>query len=156
MTDKELKGLSRKELLEMLLRVSTENQELRDKLASAEEALRDRQINIDRAGTLAEAAFALNGVYESAQAACEQYVENIESLSKRQEMLCSEMEEESRRKSEAMLAETQARCDAMLEDARAQSQAYWNEVSEKLERFYDEHAGLRRLLDEMEPRRKQE
>lgn len=55
MTDKELSKLNRKELLEMLLGLSTENQELRKRLEAAESALHDRQIKIDAAGSIADA-----------------------------------------------------------------------------------------------------
>ena len=55
MTEKELSRLNRKELLEILLELSKENQELREKLKVAESALNDRKIKIDAAGSIAEA-----------------------------------------------------------------------------------------------------
>lgn len=77
MTERELKKLSRRDLLEMLLALSKENEELRQKLVQAEEQLNSRNIMIENSGSLAEAALRLNGVFEAAQAACEQYVENM-------------------------------------------------------------------------------
>lgn len=96
MTKKKVSSLSRKELLEMLLGLSTENEELREKLEAAEAALRDRQIKLDAAGSIAEAALQLNGVFEAAEAACRQYMDNIERLSRRQEESCAHTEEDRR------------------------------------------------------------
>lgn len=86
MTDKELRKLSRRDLLQLLLEQSLEIQDLKKRLEEAEAALMDREIKIDLAGSIAEAALQLNGVFEAAEAACQQYLENVELLTKRQEI----------------------------------------------------------------------
>ena len=157
MTDQELTKLSSKDLLEMLIEQSKEMLELREKLNEAELSLRSREIKIDEAGSLAEAALQLNGVFEAAQAACQQYTDNICQLSKRQEEICARMEaeseakakrilEEAQKKSEEMEHTTKMQCDEMVKRAKAESRAYWNTVSEKLELFYEEHSGLQDML----------
>ena len=80
MTDKELKKLSRAELLEMLIEQSKRADELQAKLDKAEEELNSRQLKVDEAGSIAEASLRLSGVFEAAQAASEQYLENIRAL----------------------------------------------------------------------------
>ena len=77
MTPKELRLLRRSDLMEMLLELSQENRELRRELEDAKRQLQDRTIRIREAGSLAEAALQLNGVFEAAQAACQQYEENL-------------------------------------------------------------------------------
>ena len=77
MTPKELRRLRRSDLMEMLLELSKENLQLRQELDEANQKLRDRTIRIEEAGSLAEAALLLNGVFEAAQAACQQYEENL-------------------------------------------------------------------------------
>ena len=84
MTDKELRRLSRSELLEMLIAQTEENSQLKIRLKQAEAQLRDRRIEIDKAGSLAEAALSLNGVFQAAEAAAQQYLENIQRISSRQ------------------------------------------------------------------------
>ena len=79
MTAKELKRLRRSDLLEMLLSVSKENDRLRMELAAATRELADKRICIENSGSIAEAALKLNGVFEAAQAACEQYLHSIQS-----------------------------------------------------------------------------
>ena len=77
MADKRLKRLSRKELLEMLIAMEKENTNLREQLDDAERRLENRKIDLEQSGTLAEAALRLNGVFEAADAAAKQYLENI-------------------------------------------------------------------------------
>ena len=80
MTDKDLRRLSRAELLEMLLAQMEENEKLKQRLKAAQNALEDRRIAIDKAGTMAEAALMLNKVFEAADQAARQYLENIHRI----------------------------------------------------------------------------
>ena len=77
MIAKNMKSLSRSDLLEILVELKKENDELKVQLEQAQRELADRRIAIEEAGSLAEAALKLNGVFEAAMAACEQYKENI-------------------------------------------------------------------------------
>lgn len=77
MTDKELRRLSRAELLQMLLEQMEENKRLRQELEGTRDRLSERRIAIEKAGTLAEAALALNGVFAAADQAARQYLDNL-------------------------------------------------------------------------------
>ena len=77
MTEKELRHLKRVELLELLVEQSKQVEELEARLQEAEEKLKNREILIETTGSIAEAALKLNGVFEAAQAAADQYLENI-------------------------------------------------------------------------------
>lgn len=77
----ELKKLRRVELLELLLEERQENEELRRQVEKLKEQLADRNIEVTTAGTLAEAALRLNGVFEAADKAAAQYLENIHRMS---------------------------------------------------------------------------
>ena len=157
MTDKELKRLSRGELLEMLIQQSKELERLRKQLDAAQTALQNREITINKAGSIAEAALQLNGVFTAAQDACQQYMENICHLSQNQERICAQRDaesqaeakrivEEARKESEALEHETRMMCAEMVTKAKAESQAYWDEVSRRLVAFSTEHAELQQLL----------
>ncbi len=80
MTDREMKRLSRRELLELLLEERRENERLSAELREANERLGSRQIDLESAGSIAEAALRLNGVFAAAQAAADQYLENARRL----------------------------------------------------------------------------
>ena len=77
MTDKELHRLSRKDLLEMLLAQTQENEKLKEELRRAQRQLSDRRLLQENAGSMAEAAMRLNAVFEAADRAAQQYLENV-------------------------------------------------------------------------------
>lgn len=77
MTDKELKKLSRAELLEMLLEQTRRVETLQKELEQKNAMLEDRRLKEEEAGSIAHAALALNKVFEAAQAAADQYLYNI-------------------------------------------------------------------------------
>lgn len=137
MTDRELRKLSRADLLELLLAQLKENEQLQRQLEEAEEKLASRTIEIENAGSIAEASLRLNGVFQAAQDACAQYIENIEQLSARQEQVCAQMERETREK-----------CDRMLAEAKSQSQAYWDDVSLRLQNVINSYSELRGVLQQ--------
>ena len=157
MQKNDLRKLHRTELLELLLEQSQKVQSLEERLAKAEQALQQRELDLKKAGSIAEASLMLNGVFEAAQRACQQYTENIECLSKRQEAVCAQMEQESREKADCILreaqekaAETKRKAEKSAAEtvakAKQESQTYWENLSKKLESFYQEHSGLREML----------
>ena len=77
MTEKELRRLSRTDLLEMLLEQSKEVQRLQQELEETKQKLEDRRLLEKEAGSIAEAALRINKVFEAAQQAADQYLENI-------------------------------------------------------------------------------
>lgn len=77
MTDKELRKLNRAQLLELLLEQAKEVERLREELEAARRELESRRILLAEAGSIAEAALKLNGIFEAAQRAADQYLENI-------------------------------------------------------------------------------
>ena len=135
MTDRELRKLSRADLLELLLEQLKENEQLRGELETAQKQLADRKILLENAGSIAEASLQLNGVFQAAQAACAQYIENIERLSAQQEQLCARREQETREK-----------CGRMVAEAERQVQLYWNTFSRRVQEVTDSSAEMQSRL----------
>lgn len=167
MTEKELRRLGRGDLLNLLLEQSRENQRLREQLQAAQDALADKAICIDQAGSIAEASLQLNGVFQAAERACQQYTENIVRLSQHQQVICAQREKESQEKASQIVADAQKQaadattaaqkqCDEMLKKAKAESQAYWNAVSAKITSITNERAELRQLFSQLSAREKDE
>ena len=77
MTEKELLKLKRSELLEIMLAQSREIDRLREELEETKEKLADREIRIEKAGSIAEASLRLSNIFEEAQKAVDLYVENM-------------------------------------------------------------------------------
>lgn len=112
MTEKELKKLSRIELLELLIEQTERCEELERKLAEAEQEINNQTLNVKEVGTLAEACLQVNKVFLAADAAAKQYLANIKVYDeKKKEMLaeterrCAEMESMAESKVAALKAE---------------------------------------------------
>lgn len=79
MTEKKLRKLSRRELLEMLVVQTRKVESLEKQLEETNQKLQDKMIQIENSGSMAEAVMRLNGVFEAAENAARQYLENIRS-----------------------------------------------------------------------------
>ncbi|MCD7856134.1 MAG: DNA repair protein [Clostridiales bacterium] len=72
-----LKKLKRQELLELLLEQTKRAEALEEELKQKNAELENKKIIIEKSGSVAEAALRLNGVFEAAEKAAEQYLQNI-------------------------------------------------------------------------------
>ena len=79
MTDKELRKLSRADLLSLMLAQSKEIDRLKAELADARKQLEDRHLLLEKSGSLADASLAIFHVLEDAQKAADLYLENVRS-----------------------------------------------------------------------------
>ena len=78
MTQREVKKLKRSDLLELLIEQRKQIEQLQAELTEAHAQLHDRSIQIEKTGSIAEAALQLSGIFEAAQKACDQYMYNIQ------------------------------------------------------------------------------
>ncbi|MBR6501581.1 MAG: hypothetical protein IKT25_08750 [Firmicutes bacterium] len=136
MTDRELRRLSRSDLLELLLAQRKENEQLRCMLDQAEARLADRTIKINNAGSIAEASLQLNGIFTAAQDSCQSYIDNIKLLNERQTSICQQMENETRE-----------RCDRMVAEAELKSQQCWDNCSAKIRELMSAYSGLQQAME---------
>ena len=125
MTDRELRKLSRADLIAIMLELAKENQQLREDLEIARQSLESRTIAIQNAGSLADAAMQLNGVFEAAEDACTQYARNLQDRTRNIQEVCERMERQ-----------TYEKCQKMLEQAQREADAYWEYVREKTRELY--------------------
>ena len=114
MAKAELRRLNREQLLKLLLEAEEENVRLRKENARLQAQLEDRTIRTEKCGSLAQAALALNGVFEAADEACRQYVENM------------------RQRADEMLRESEEKCRRM-EETSARAAGYPTEPREEAE-----------------------
>lgn len=108
MKKKELRNLSRKELLEIMLTQTDKIKELEDKVINLEEELNNKNISISNAGTLAEASVGISGIFKKADEAIEIFKDNYmkqakEEIAKQKDLMlkdadkiCKKLEEQSR------------------------------------------------------------
>lgn len=171
MTEKDLRKLSRKQVLELLLKQTERADKLQARLEEAENKLRDRSLIEAEAGSIAEASLKLNGVFEAAEAAASQYLENIKKLGPEAatsgdapsdaeaaareiiaeaERLCAEREIETDRLCAERLADTEKLCKGRIAEAdkrcaerEAEAQGKIKKLSKILRMMYEE----KKLLD---------
>lgn len=79
MTEKELRKLNRYQLLELLMMQTEENRRLQQEV----ERLRQQQMKLEEMGSVAEASLLLNGVFEAAQKAADDYVNEARDRAQR-------------------------------------------------------------------------
>ena len=79
MAEKELRRMSRPELIEIIYALKSNEESLQKKNAHLEEQLNDRTIQISEAGSIAEAALQLNDIFSTAQAAADDYLTSIKA-----------------------------------------------------------------------------
>lgn len=72
-----LKRLKRDQLLELMLQQQEKIEEQESFIQTLEAELNRKQIQLEQSGSIAEAALALNGVFEAAQAAADQYLLSV-------------------------------------------------------------------------------
>ena len=153
MTDKELKKLNRKDLLELLIEQGSEVERLKERLAAAEEKVQSRDLQLEETGSIAEASLALSGIFTAAQEAADTYLENIrktdaECENKRQvaEAHAASLVAAAEAKAAAREADAEEKASNCIAKAKAEAEQYWVDVTQRLEHFYEEHAGLKELL----------
>ena len=157
MTDKDLKKLSRADLLEMLIEQTKQRNALEVQLNQLQQQIESREICISQAGSIAEAALQLNHIFDAAQQAAQQYLDNIERLHNEQDTVFNHKREEAEAEAKAIREQAKQEAAAIIEAAQQESDTihreaddYWKDVTTRLERFYDDHKGLRELLKYME------
>ena len=156
MADKSLKRMTRRELLEMLVAQGKEAERLQSELDAARAELNDRKIKMEKAGSLAEAALSLNGVFEAAEAAARQYLENIQAdapadakkikadtatkavSSAAAEAEAKQIIERAKKEAAAIIADAEAEKKWIME----QADSYVHSAERKLQAFYTEHPEL--------------
>lgn len=83
MNEKELRKISRKELLELLLEQANRIVDLEKELADAKAKLEDKRIMLNEAGNLAEASLKITDLFQKTMETCKIYSDNIEELNSR-------------------------------------------------------------------------
>ncbi len=127
MTGKELKKMNHAELIEIIYQYEKRLQELTAENTRLETLLRDRQIQLQEAGSIAEASLKLNHIFETAQKAADEYMASIRAAGEAIEADTRAILNRAEAEAQAMKEEARAQCDALRarteEECGAQRQA---------------------------------
>lgn len=117
MADKELRRMSRPELIEIIYALKSNEESLQKKNANLEEQLNERTIQISEAGSIAEAALQLNNVFSTAQAAADDYLASIKAANVSME----EEQQAATAEAERVVAEAKTQAEQIVADANAEA-----------------------------------
>ena len=120
MPDRELRHMRRTELVEIILALKQSEDRLRAENAALAAQLQERQIHIENAGSIAQAALELNKVFEAAQAAADEYVASVLAANKNTDAAASALRAQAEAEAQQILA--QAQTEAANLKARTQQQ----------------------------------
>lgn len=165
-----MKKLGRGQLLEILVRQSKELDRLQEELKAAEDKLADRRIRMEESGSIAEAALKLNGIFEVAQQAADDYLASLrqqgessrsslaeEAVSEEGSSLeaataekCRQMEEQTAAKCRQMEEQTAEKCRTMEEKAAAKCRAMIKQAHDGNDREPDGQEADSKVTDSQE------
>ena len=141
MTEKELKKLNRYQLLEMIILQTEQVNELTAELEKTRAQLESQQIRAAQAGSIAEAALQLSGIFEAAQSAADIYLENVIAHTQN----ASQIEVNARTTAEACMAEAQQKAQKLLQDAQLQASTILQDAQTQADSIL---SNARTMLDE--------
>ena len=109
MFNKELKRLSRRELVDIIYQLKKNEQQLEEEIISLKKELQDKRIRISKAGSIAEASMNITDIFSAAQKTADIYLKEI-----------AQMKEETEKECEKKLAEADAEVKKIMADGEKQ------------------------------------
>lgn len=137
---------------------------MRQEVEEARAKMQERIVAVEEAGSVADAAAQITGVFAAAQETADIYLANIRKRQEEQEEACRQKQEESERLAAQMVADAEQKCRQMEEDARKRCQELyraaeqdanrrWDEMYSQLSQLQDKTAQVEKLLTEPPKRR---
>lgn len=141
MADKELRKMSRIELIEIIYSFLQKEEELKQEIERLHAELDERTIQIEKAGSIAEASLQLNHIFEAAQQAADQYLQSVLNMSDEQKAetllentkkQCREMQREAMQKCEILVEKTLEDCERLRNNATIYPEERWQIRKQRL------------------------
>ena len=140
--DKDLKRMSRSELVEIIYQYQIREKELLKENEELKEVLADRRIRIDNAGSIAEAALSLSGIFEAAQDAADQYLTELRIASSEADQMAQQLVIEAQNEANRIRKETARECLEM----KTRTEAACSQMRQKIAELLDSQENLKSLL----------
>lgn len=131
MPDRELRRMSRTELVEIIFALKQSEDQLKAENAALAAQLQQREIHIEQAGSIAQAALELNRVFEAAQAAADEYVASVRAANQNTEAAASALRAQAKAEADQILADAQAQADALQARTQAACKAEEEAAAQK-------------------------
>lgn len=131
MVEKELRKMNRTELIEIIYALKKQESDLSDANEALKKRLEDREIQLEEAGSIADAALRLNGVFEAAQKAADDYLNSVRASMADHETVIQEKLSAAQTQADTTVSEAQAKADATLSAAQTQADTAVSEAQAK-------------------------
>lgn len=125
MVSKELKKLSRRELVDIIYQMKKNEQQLHNQIATLQEMLQDKRMRISTAGSIAEAALSITDIFSSAQLAADQYLHEISCMRQDAEMDCAKIIDGAKEKANRMISEAELHCSILSEQYQRECEKWY-------------------------------
>lgn len=131
MPDRELRRMSRTELVEIIFALKQSEDQLKAENAALTAKLEDRQLHIQNAGSIAQAALELNKVFEAAQAAADEYLASVRAANQGADSTADALRAQAQAEAQQLLAQARTEAEQLKTQARQECQAMTNEAQHK-------------------------
>lgn len=176
MADRELRQMHRAELIEIIYALKQGEDQLKAQSAALTAQLQDRQLRLEKAGSIAQAALELNNVFAAAQAAADDYLHSVrasladtdaaantlsQARSEARRILeqaqadADSLKVQTQQECDALTAaaeqkrtQTEADCKAMVEQAEQEVQQRWQAFDRKVNDLLDQYRSTGSLPSE--------
>ena len=138
MADRELRRMHRAELIEIIYALKQSEDQLKAQNAALTAQLQDRQLRLANAGSIAEAALSLNGVFDAAQAAADQYLQAVRTSAA-----------ETQAQKEQILADAERQAKEIVDTAERQAAEHWKRFQLQAGQLIQAHAELQEMFKGM-------
>ena len=147
MISKELKRLSRRELVDIIYQLKKNEQDMQEEIESLKTELQDKRIRISTAGSIADAAMSVTNVFSAAQMTADLYLREISCMREDTEKECAKKVEEAEKKVRDILADGEKKFDT-LKAAYKKEYARWQQLKSEVAALEEKNQLLREGIND--------
>lgn len=147
MISKELKRLSRRELVDIIYQLKKNEQEMQEEIELLKNELQDKRIRISTAGSIADAAMSVTNVFSAAQMTADLYLREISCMREDTEKECAKKVEEAEKKVRDILADGEKKFDT-LKAAYKKECARWQQLKSEVAALEEKNQLLREGIND--------
>ncbi|MBR6557402.1 MAG: hypothetical protein IKT70_00160 [Clostridia bacterium] len=124
MINKELKRLSRRELVDIIYQLKKNEQRMQEEIESLKNELQDKRIRVSAAGSIADAAMAVTNVFSDAQMAADLYLREISLMKENAQKECAKKIEDAEKKVKEILEDGEKKLNALKSACKDENEKY--------------------------------
>ena len=134
MARKELRNLSRRELIDVIYQMKKNEQKMQDEIAALQSALQEKHIQFSEAGSIAEVAASITNVFSAAQATADLYLQEISRMKTETEIEQRNLLDITFGIRKNILAENERQCE-LLRARYEEDYAKWKQLRKEIKKL---------------------